>query len=223
MRYLSAMAGGLFASFAMLVAAFAAAPPGDPAGLRFRCDDLIGKEICLPVLQPDCKLSIAQERQSRDGRVELSIPPEASQVLMLSCPQLSREVHSPRDLAGHVSIDTGSEALEYLRFFTAMSTVHLFEEKQMEIFLGSDEECFSSCLPSSRRAALELEPTTVEQLSSGFRVSRNIVRPIPSPVNVTAFRTVVDVLPDGMIHPRDEKELALTLEDQARLTFPGYM
>lgn len=223
MKSLRPPAAICLASFGFILAAFAASSAEDPAGLRFLCDDLVGQNVCLSVLKPDCKLSVVQERRTADGLAELSIPPEASQVLMLSCPELSREVHSPADLAGHVSIDSDSEALEYLRFFSSMSTVHLFEDKQMEIFLGSDEECFSSCLPSSRWAALELKPTAVEPLPSGFRVSRNVVRPVPSPVNVTAFRTVVEVLPDGTVHAHAEKELSLTLEDQARLTFPGYM
>ncbi|MFW6012267.1 MAG: hypothetical protein ACOC92_00985 [bacterium] len=181
--------------------------------------------MCLSVLRSGCTLAITEEAETHGDSVELNLPPQGSEVLTLSCPDESRRVTSIHDLAGHVRIDTPADALEYLRFFSSMMTVHLFEkeEKAMEIFQGEPGDCYSSCLPSERWSALGLKPTTVQTLAEGFRVARNVVRPVPSSVNVSAFRVVVDVLPDGTVEQRSQQPLPLDDLDRARLTFPGYL
>ena len=207
-----------------LLLAWSPPPPEDSAGLRYRCGELTN-DVCLSVLSSNCRLTITDDAEFHGDLVELNLPPEGSEVLTLSCPQESRRVTSIHDLAGHVRIRTPADALEYLRFFSSMMTVHLFEkdEKAMEIFPGEPDDCFSSCLPPERWSTLGLKPTTVEPLTEGFRVARNVVRPVPSSVNVSAFRVVVDVLPDGTVQQRSQHPLPLDDLDRARLSFPGYV
>lgn len=93
----------------------------------------------------------------------------------------------------------------------------------MEIFVGSDDECFSSCLPRARWEALALRPTTATATDEGYVVSRSVVRPIPSDTNVTAYRVIETVSREGNISVEFVEEIPLNILDKAHLSFPGYL
>lgn len=203
---------------ALLCCAIAEAVEPDYAGLRFRCGSL-QSNICLSVLEPGCSLRIVKARQEDGPFVDLLLPPESGEVLALECNGTTETVTSADDLVGHVTIRTPAEALEYLRFYSSLWTVSFFDEQEMEIFLAEDDECYASCLPQARWSALALRATTVEPLERGFRVRRNVVRPVPSPMEVTGYRVVVDVLPDGALREGREEKIPLAPEDRGRLVF----
>lgn len=196
----------------------------DDSGVRFRCQDPAQSRVCLDVLQPSCALEVVSERRKvGEHGTEISLPPESDDRLEVSCDGRTWIVRSAMDLIGYVDIQSPADAVEYLRFFSSMSTVHLFNSQAMEIYVGGVGECFSSCLSEDRWRALGLEPTAVEVTSQGYLVSRNLVRPIPSDTDVTAFRVTERVSPDGSIEVLAEEEIPIGLLDKARLTFPGYL
>jgi hypothetical protein len=187
-------------------------PATDFSGMRFRCGKLTSGNICLSVLIDECSLRIVPGE---------GIPRAAGEKLVLTRGNQEHVVASPRDLHECVSINTKDEALEYLRFFSAHRMTHLFENRYMEIFQGSDEECMPGrCLPTHRWRKLKLKSVTVKKKGYNFEIRRNIVRPKPHTMHVSAFQITERVTTDGEVSLISEKAVQLEIEDEARLTFP---
>ncbi len=97
----------------------------DYLGLRFRCGDLASDRVCLPSLQPDCKLKFIQGKM---------IPRKAAEHLVVECRGEVSRLWTSNDLSGCVRLASSQDALEYLRFFSSLWTIHLFEQEFLEIF-----------------------------------------------------------------------------------------
>lgn len=198
----------------------------DPAGLRFLCNALGQKDLCLEVMRPDCDLLIISDERAvaEESLVEVSFPPEANQSIQMSCSDgTTRRIQSARDLEGYVEVRNTREALEFLRFFSTFYTAHLVETDMLEIFIGDQQDCPFSCLSADRWQDLELQEPTVLATDQGYLVKRSIVRPTPSPTSVTAYRVVERVSRDGQVELIFEEPVPLELLDRARLYFPNYL
>ncbi len=187
----------------------------DFAGMRFRCGDLISGNICLPVLLDECSLRIVSGK---------GIPRQAGEKLILTRGSRESIVAGAAELRGCVSIASGADAIEYLRFFSTSWMAHFFHPKQMEIFQAAEEDCGpGSCLPPHRWKSLGMELPTAEVKRSGFEVTRYVVRRGGHDFEISGFRVTEFVTRNGKVSLVSEEPLQLELEDQARLVFVGYL
>jgi hypothetical protein len=195
--------------------AYGEEPSTDFAGIRFRCGKLSSGNICLSVLLDECSLRIVQGE---------GIPREADEKLIITRGDREFVVTSPSALHDCISISTKDEALEYLRFFSSLWMTHFFEQEHMEIFQSTEDQCGSgSCLPTRRWKSLDLKPVAVRKKSYGFEVRRNIVRPVPNALHVSAFQVTERVTADGEVSQVSEEAIELEMDDKARLSFFRYL
>ena len=93
-----------------------------PLSLRLR----EARSVCLPGVRAGCAVRFVEGE---------SIPAEAGERIVVRFSFGEEEtVRGPADLAGCVRIASAAEALEYLRLFSSLSTVHLFEPQRLEVF-----------------------------------------------------------------------------------------
>lgn len=179
--------------------------------------------LCLTPLLPECSLLLVEGQ---------SIPPQAEQRVHLVSDGVPRTVRGPDDLVDCVSIDRPEHALEYLRFFSSWSTIHLFSEQILEVSRGDrpaylhgpDGTCFI-CLPPARWKALNLAPPRVEATRDGFLVTRYVVRPAPEDANASdLYRIVQRVGRDGGVELVSQDPVAgLDAGERYGLAFPRYL
>src|SRR6185369_4929819 len=124
-----------------------AEPTGGSLGERFMCSGLPTKKLCLPTLLSGCRLTL------KPGP---GIPSEPKERVLLHMGNDTHLVDGPNELKGCVSISTQAQALEYLRFFSSLRTVHLFRDEVLEIYPSSGKRCYLVCLPKNRWASLKL-------------------------------------------------------------------
>jgi hypothetical protein len=167
-------------------------------------------------------LSVIAVRKSVNGDlVEIEFPPGLNDFVQLECSDTTQRVRSPKDLEGHVSLREPEDALDYLRFFSSVDTTYLFEDELLEISLDPDGVCAWPCLSSERWKQLGLEAPRIHVTHDGYEVTRHIVRPFPSPTDVTAYRVIERVSRDGEVEILSEERIPLSLFDKAALAFPG--
>lgn len=185
-------------------------------GGRFRCKhDPADESICLSALRPRCHLEV------RRGE---GLPQEPGDRLVLFRGEEPVEVAGPADLIGCVGISSPSDALEYLRFFSSMETVHLFADEILEIYESPvDRRCFLVCLPGDRWEALGFRQPLVEEIADGFKVTRFVIKPVPNYNEVTVFRMVQAVSRDGEVKGLSAEPVTISSEDLLYLGFPRYL
>jgi len=186
----------------------------DVQGKRFLCGDSDGVRLCLPVLRNGCSLRIVPGK---------TIPREPGDQAILSHGEETQTITEPGQLAGCVSIQSENDALEYLRFFSSLKTVHLFKESLLEIFPARGEGCFLVCLPEKRWLALGLAGPSVTKEGTGFKVTRLAIKPVPSHYEVTVFRVTQEVTFDGHVRELSSEAVPIPHLDLLRLGFPMYM
>jgi hypothetical protein len=184
----------------------------DPLGRRFSCKDT--DNVCLTMLRPECRLIL------KHGG---GIPAEPEDRLFLTRESALGPVEGSDQLKGCVKIANKDNAIEYLRFFSSLKTVHLFHDKNLEIFPSTGKSCFLVCLPRSRWQALKLTAPVVERTKSGFRVTRLVIRPLPNRQDVTIFRLTQDVDYDGGIREVEAVPIQLPRTDLLWLGFPSHL
>lgn len=182
----------------------------DIHGLRFRCNDLGSSKICLRVLASRCKLEVQQGK---------SLPPEAEERVILTVAQSRSTVHSPKDLVGCVEINTEDDALEYLRFFSSLWTVHWFESSKLEIFPG---RCLRTCLSHRDWRAFGLKKASVTRLEDGFEVRRVVARRGAERWPLEVLEVVERVSRAGSVEQLSARILDIPPEIRGRLNFPTY-
>src|SRR4051794_26311504 len=165
-------------------------PAGDPLGERFLCSDVPTKKLCLPTLLSGCSLTL------KPGS---GIPSEPEERVLLHMGNDTHLVDGPNQLKGCVSISTEAQALEYLRFFSSLTTAHLFQDEMLEIYPSSGKGCYRVCLPKDRWSSLKLPSPLVKKMGTGFRVMRLVIKPIPNHQDVTVFRLTQEVGVDGTV------------------------
>jgi hypothetical protein len=172
--------------------------------------------VCLPVLRAECTLTVV---------TGASIPAEAEEYLVLERNGSAIRVRTPADLSGCVLIESGKEALEYLRFFSSLWTAHLFEQPSLEILAARKKKgaCIKTCLPVKIWNRLGFEKPDVSETSDGFVVSRFVIRRAHSELGISVFRVVEKVGHDGAVTVLTERALELAREDTAGLGFADYL
>ena len=187
---------------------------GDVFGNRFRCGNPGGVSLCLPTLRPGCSLTITPGK---------GIPREPGDQVILSHGEETRSITEPDQLSGCVSIQSENDALDYLRFFSSVKTVHLFKESLLEIFPARSAGCVLVCLPERRWFALELASPIITKESAGFKVTRLAIKPVPSHYDVTVFKITQEVTFDGRVRELSSEPVTIPRLDRIRLGFPIYM
>lgn len=187
---------------------------GDVFGNRFRCGNPAGVSLCLTTLRPGCSLTITPGK---------GIPREPGDKVILSYGKETRVITEPSQLSGCVSLQSEDDALEYLRFFSSVKTVHLFKESLLEIFPARSAGCFLICLPEKRWFALGLASPTIIKESAGFKVTRLAIKPVPSYYEVTVFKITQEVTFDGRVRDLTSEPVTIPRLDRLRLGFPMYM
>lgn len=182
----------------------------DIHGLRFRCNDLSSREICLRVLASGCRLEVQQGK---------SLPPEAEERITLAVAQNTSTVHSPKDLVGCVEINSEDDALEYLRFFSSLWTVHWFESSKLEIFSG---RCLRTCLYDRDWRALRLKKASVTRREDAFEVRRVVARRGAERWPLEVSEIVERVSRVGAVEELSSRVLDIPMRIRGRLNFPIY-
>jgi len=186
----------------------------DPKGLRFTCDKLYPLEICFDLLRPGCALH---------GEEENSLPPEASQRVVLQVDDERRVVRSPRDLDQCVTIQGPADALEYARFFSSYRTTHLFDQQRIEIFPGRTKACGLACLPPKLWGSLGLPEATVRETDEGFRVIRSILRRVDQKPGIGIFVEEELITPTGGIRLISSERVQASRDHLLHIGFPMYL
>jgi hypothetical protein len=189
-------------------------PAGDPLGKRFLCSDAPTKRLCIPAILSGCRMTL---------EVGPGIPSEPGEKALLHQDVETHTVDGPNQLKGCVSILTEEQALEYLRFFSSLRTVHLFHDKMLEIYPASGKGCYLVCLPKDRWDSLKLPSPLVKKTDTGFRVTRLVIKPIPTRQEVTVFRLTQEVGTDGMVKELESVPVPLSAADLLWLGFPPYL
>lgn len=182
-------------------------------GRRFWCENIIGNAVCLSVLRPECRLEVART---------VALPNEPDDQLFLIHGEQRRLVTGPHQMVGCVEISDSVKALEYLRFFSSVRTVHLFDEKILEIYHSTHDDCYVICLPADRWQALGLSDPQFKETDSGIQVTRFVIKPIPSRQEVTVYRITQEVGPAGEIREISSEPVSIPKWDLLRLGFPSY-
>jgi len=205
-------------SLLLLLLGCASAPgPDDANGHRFLCGPQEARQLCLPVVRGGCAVHFLQGE---------SIPPEAGEkVVRFGEAGEEVRVQGPSGLTGCVRIETAADALEYLRFFSSLSTVHLFEPQRLEVFPGrSGPDCRFTCLAPRIWRRLGLTEAAVTVLKEGsFEVRRTVMKPEPQLWRPTLYRVVERVTRDGAVRTVSEEPVPARLEDLKDLSFPMYL
>jgi hypothetical protein len=210
-------------SLQVLILGCASAPgPGAPArdwnGDRFLCGARGTRPVCLSIVRTGCAVQFVAGE---------SIPAETAEKIVVRLSFGEEDtVRGPADLAGCVRIASAAEALEYLRFFSSASTVHLFEPQQLEVFQGPPHSpaCRSACLPPRVWQKLGLAEPRVTSLNGGaFEVTRIVIKPEPQPSQPTLYRVTERVARDGAVEILSEQAIPSMIEDLAGLSFPAYL
>lgn len=188
--------------------------PADPLGKRFLCSDAPTNKICLSVILSGCRIAI----EPGPG-----IPSEPGERVLLRQGNEAHTIGGPNQLKGCVSISTEAQALEYLRFFSSLRTVHLFRDKVLEIYPSSGKGCYLVCLPKDRWDSLKLPSPLVEKTDAGFKVTRLVIKPIPTHQEVTVFRLTQEVDADGTVKELESVPVSLPKADLLWLGFPSYL
>lgn len=181
-------------------------------GIRFRCGEL-GSGICLSVMKEGCSLTI---------KGSASIPRGHDEILVLRSGDIERPILGAKDLAGCIEINSESEALEYLRFFSSSWTVQLFESKKLEVFKSKNPKCPGICVPPTSWDRLDLPGPLVSRNGDTFEVTRTIIKPIPYPYDVTVFRVVERITHTGGVVEVSSAPIEVPSEIRWSLGFPGY-
>jgi len=187
-------------------------------GGRFLCGSREARSVCLSSVRTGCALRFVEGE---------SIPAEAEEKIVVRFSFGEEEtVRGPADLAGCVRIASAAEALKYLRLFSSLSTVHLFEPQRLEVFRGPSggPACRSTCLPSRVWRKLGLaEPRVTSLDGGGFEVTRIVIKPEPQPWMPTLYRINERVARDGAVEILSEEAIPSAVEDLAGLSFPMYL
>ena len=179
-------------------------------GMRFRCGSLSSNEICMGVLKRSCDLQIQRGT---------SLPPEIEERAVLVTGDRRAIVRAPSALLGCVHIDTEKGALEYVRFFSSLWTVHWFDGSQLEVFPG---RCIYTCLPRRDWRSFGLPRASVTRTKDGFEVRRVVARRGAERWPLRVFELLEKVSPSGAIEEVSARELDLPSEIRSRLKFPSY-
>lgn len=191
-----------------------AEPAGDPLGKRFLCSDAPAKRLCPPAILSGCRVTL----EPGPG-----IPSEPEEKMLLHQGNESHRVDGPNQLKGCVSISTEAQALEYLRFFSSLRTVHLFRDKVLEIYPSSGKGCYLVCLPKNRWDLLRLSSPLVKKTDVGFRVTRFVIKPVPNRQDVTVFRLTQEVGAAGTVKELEVVPVSIPKADLLWLGFPSYL
>lgn len=187
-------------------------------GDRFLCGSREARSVCLSSVRAGCAIRFVEGE---------SIPAEAEEKIVVRFSFGEEEtVRGPADLAGCVRIASAADALEYLRLFSSLSTVHLFEPQRLEVFRGpsGSPACRSACLPPRVWRKLGLaEPRVTPLNDGGFEVTRIVIKPEPQPWMPTLYRVSERVARDGAVEILSEEAIPSTREDLAGLSFPMYL
>lgn len=183
-------------------------------GLRFRCGAL-GSRICLDLLKEGCSLVLEDLG---------TLPREAGESLVLQVGQRATPVQSPTDLVGCVELKDEQDVLEYLRFFSSLWTVHLFERKTLELHKSHNRKCPGICIfPQVWQGLGLLEPNVSRLDDGGFEVIRTVIKPIPYPYDVTVFRVIERVTRLGEVVEVSSVPVKVPEEVRWSVGFPGYL
>ncbi len=210
-----------FVAAAILTASDTDAGAGGPRhpdyqGSRFFCGNPGSERVCLPYLRSKCSLTFVHGE---------SIPEEAQEHLLIKRNGELTPVRTPSDLSGCVRLESVQEALDYLRFFSSLRTIHLFDQPFLEIFPARKKKrsCFYTCLPAKTWDRLGLVEATGSEGDNGFEISRIAIKRDASFVaGVKVVRIVEHVSRDGRICLISEESFVFALEDIAGLMFPQY-
>lgn len=195
------------------------APPAahdaeDLFGIRFRCNSPTSEAICLSSLQPECYLEV------RRGE---GLPQEPGDRLVLFHREKSIVVENPSAMIGCVTISSPKDALEHLRFFSSMKTVHMFRDEMLEIYESPGDRCHLVCLPADQWKSLGLAKPLVEEIAGGFRVTRFVIKPIPNYNEVTVFKVVQTVGHSGEVKEESAELVNIPSRELLYLGFPRYL
>jgi hypothetical protein len=182
-------------------------------GHRFWCENIVGNAMCLSVLRPECKLEVART---------VALPNEPDDQLFLIHGDRKKLVNGPDQMVGCVEISDSAEALEYLRFFSSVRTVHLFDEKNLEIYHAAHDDCYVVCLPTERWQALGFTEPQFKETASGIQVTRFVIKPIPNRQEVTVYRITQEVGAAGEVREISSEPVSIPQWDLLRLGFPSY-
>lgn len=191
-----------------------AEPAGDPLGNRFLGPDGPPEKLFPPAILSGCRMAL----EAGPG-----IPSEPGDKAVLYRGNQILTIKNPNQLKGCVSISTEAQALEYLRFFSSLRTVHLFQDKILEIYPSSGNGCYLVCLPKDRWNSLKLPNPLVKKTSEGFKVTRLVIKPIPTRQEVTVFRLTQEVGADGTVQELESMQVPLSAADLLWLGFPSYL
>ncbi len=186
----------------------------DPLGKRFLGSSVLTKRLYPPAVLSGCRMAL----EPGPG-----IPSEPGDKAVLHRDNKTLTVSGPDQLKGCVSISTEEQALEYLRFFSSLRTVHLFHDEILEIYPSSSKGCYLVCLPKDRWDSLKLPSPLVKKTDSGFRVTRLVIKPIPTHQKVTVFRLTQEVGTDVAVLELSSVPVSLSAADLLWLGFPSYL
>ncbi|MEM7819970.1 MAG: hypothetical protein QXD48_04050 [Candidatus Aenigmatarchaeota archaeon] len=194
-------------------------------GSKYRCSvyDYNSKCINLSVLKKGCTLEFVPGE---------SIPPEATEKIVLKYKDIVKEIRSPDDFASLgcecIYIWNENQALEYLRFFSSYETFYLFDDWKIEIYPADKYEnkdygCYGFTIPKRLWNKLGLHDPIVEYKEEGFIITRFIIKPIPRPYMPTIFKETVLVERHGKISVLKEEVITSCEKYTEGLGFPNFI
>lgn len=192
----------------------------DVYGARFLLRQSEGVRVNLPGIDPGCELRL----------VSGGTPSQAGESLALSGVAIDeRPVWGPDDLVGCVRIDSGEQALEYLRFFSSMSTVHLFAQVELEFFpmsaCGGGQSTGASlvCVPEDTWRRLGMDEAAVRAKKGVFVVRRYVKRLVGEDLVGTVLAVTQRVARDGEVRELSTRRIDIPEHLVIPLSFPLYM
>ncbi len=186
-------------------------------GDRFRCPGYDSSSTCitLSILKECCQLEFFPGD---------TIPPEASEKVILKKNGIEKEVKGPDDLIGCVNISSPEHAIEYLRFFSSFENVHLFEEQKLEIYPNEGiKDCIGVCMDEKKWKKLGLHHPIIKTEINGFDVIRFIIKPIPYRFFPTIYKERVFVNNIGEVELLEEEFITSCEKYTEGLFFPTYL